>query len=38
MLNSELVEIHGIETREFNQVVKRNLVRFPQEFSFHWQQ
>ncbi|HIH8951488.1 TPA: ORF6N domain-containing protein [Legionella pneumophila] len=34
MLDSELAAIYGVETREFNQAVKRNLVRFPDEFRF----
>lgn len=34
MLDSELAEIYGVETREFNQAVKRNLDRFPDEFRF----
>lgn len=34
MLDSELAGIYGVETREFNQAVKRNLDRFPDEFRF----
>lgn len=29
MLDSELAEIYGIETKVFNQAVKRNEERFP---------
>jgi hypothetical protein len=34
MLDSEISELFGIETRAFNQAVKRNLERFPEEFRF----
>lgn len=34
MLDSELAEIYGIETRAFNQAVKRNEARFPSSFRF----
>lgn len=34
MLDNELAEIYGVETREFNQAIKRNLDRFPEEFRF----
>jgi phage regulator Rha-like protein len=34
MLDSELAEIYGIETRSFNQAVKRNEERFPESFRF----
>jgi len=34
MLDSELAEIYGIETRTFNQAVKRNEARFPSSFRF----
>ena len=34
MLDSELSEIYGIETKVFNQAVKRNEVRFPESFRF----
>ena len=34
MLDSELAEIYGIETRAFNQAVKRNEERFPESFRF----
>lgn len=34
MLDSELAEIYGVETRSFNQAVKRNLDRFPEQFRF----
>ena len=32
MLDSELSEIYGIETKVFNQAVKRNEARFPESF------
>ena len=34
MLDSELAQIYGVETRTFNQVVKRNSERFPEKFRF----
>jgi hypothetical protein len=34
MLDSELSEIYGIETKVFKQVVKRNQARFPEPFHF----
>ena len=34
MLDSDLAEIYGVETRVFNQAVKRNIERFPEKFRF----
>lgn len=34
MLDSDLAELYGVETKQFNQAVKRNKERFPQEFMF----
>ena len=34
MLDRELADIYGVETRTFNQAVKRNIERFPEEFRF----
>lgn len=34
MLDSELAEIYGVETKVLNQAVKRNLSRFPMDFMF----
>jgi len=34
MLDSDLAELYGVETRVFNQAVKRNIDRFPIEFRF----
>lgn len=34
MVDSDLAEMYGVETRAFNQAVKRNLARFPEDFSF----
>jgi len=34
MLDSDLAEFYGIETRAFNQAVKRNILRFPAHFMF----
>lgn len=32
MLDSDLAELYGVETRALNQAVKRNLERFPDDF------
>lgn len=34
MLDSDLAELYGVETRILNQSVKRNLQRFPADFIF----
>ena len=34
MLDSDLAEIYGVETKVFNQAVKRNEERFPEDFRF----
>lgn len=34
MLDSDLAELYGIETRRLNEQVKRNLSRFPADFMF----
>jgi hypothetical protein len=34
MLDSDLAKIYGVETKVFNQAVKRNIERFPIEFRF----
>jgi len=34
MLDNELAELYGVETRVFNQAVKRNIERFPENFRF----
>jgi len=34
MLDSDLAELYGVDTKVFNQAVKRNLARFPEEFRF----
>lgn len=34
MLDSELAELYGVETKVFNQAVKRNEERFPENFRF----
>lgn len=34
MLDFDLAEMYGVETRVLNQAVKRNIERFPVEFSF----
>jgi hypothetical protein len=34
MLDRDLAELYGVETRVLNQAVKRNLERFPSDFMF----
>lgn len=34
MLDSDLAELYGVETKAFNRGVRRNLSRFPQDFMF----
>lgn len=34
MLDSDLAELYGVEVKRLNEQVKRNLVRFPQDFMF----
>lgn len=34
MLDRDLAELYGVETRVLNQAVKRNIERFPQDFMF----
>lgn len=34
MLDRDLAELYGVETRVLNQAVKRNMERFPEEFMF----
>jgi hypothetical protein len=34
MLDSDLAELYGVETRRLNEQVRRNLARFPEDFMF----
>ena len=34
MLDFDLAELYGVETRALKQAVRRNLVRFPADFMF----
>jgi len=34
MLDRDLAELYGVETKALNQAVKRNLKRFPSDFMF----
>ena len=34
MLDRNLADMYGVETRVLNQSIKRNLNRFPQDFMF----
>jgi hypothetical protein len=35
MLDRDLAELYGVDTRTLNQAVARNLARFPADFAFH---
>ena len=35
MLDSDLAELYQVETKVFNQAVKRNMERFPKSFVFN---
>lgn len=34
ILDSDLAQLYDVETKNLNRAVKRNQVRFPQDFSF----
>ena len=34
MLDRDLAELYGVETRVLNQAVRRNIKRFPDDFMF----
>jgi hypothetical protein len=34
MLDRDLAELYGVETKVLNQAVKRNIERFPKDFMF----
>lgn len=34
MLDRDLAEMYGVETKRINEAVKRNLKRFPDDFVF----
>jgi hypothetical protein len=34
MLDRNLAELYGVETRALNQAVRRNIERFPDDFMF----
>jgi len=34
MIDADLAELYGVETRTLNQAVKRNADRFPKDFMF----
>ena len=38
MLDSNLVEIYGVETKNLNRAVSRNIDRFPNKFRFQMTQ
>ena len=34
MLGSDVVKLYGYETKRINEIVKRNIERFPEKFCF----
>jgi len=34
MLDSDLAELYGIETKRLNEQIRRNIDRFPEDFMF----
>ncbi len=34
MLDSDLAELYGVETKVLKQAVRRNMARFPEDFMF----
>lgn len=34
MLDSDLAQLYGVETKALNRQVRRNLIRFPEDFMF----
>jgi len=34
MLDADLSELYGVDTKVLNQAVKRNIERFPEDFMF----
>ncbi len=34
MIDRELAELYGVETRALNQAIRRNAKRFPEDFMF----
>ena len=34
MLDRDLAEMYGVQTKVLNQAVKRNIERFPEDFMF----
>ena len=34
MLDSDLAELYGVETKRLNEQVRRNATRFPKDFMF----
>ena len=34
MIDRDLAELYGVETRVLNQAVKRNMEKFPERFRF----
>jgi len=34
MIDSDLAELYGVETKYLNKAVKRNILRFPEDFMF----
>ena len=35
VLDADLARLYGVSTKRFNEAIKRNRVRFPEDFAFH---
>ena len=35
MIDRDLAELYGVETKRLNEAVKRNIERFPERFHFN---
>lgn len=35
MLDADLADLYGVQTKVLNQAVRRNAERFPEDFMFH---
>ena len=36
MLDRDLAELYGVQTKRLNEQVKRNAARFPRDYSLHY--
>ena len=38
MLDTDLAELYGVETKQLKRAVRRNITRFPEDFMFQLQE